>query len=225
MYIKEISRFIEDVNNDFENSVLNVLRINKSVYDDDAEEQSWKESLPVLADVLKELPDSVRNGCQIVLEAKATANEKMQHKGPFNHKYQSLMNQSPIFTNDEREEMLGFIKIKNTYGVLLSRGEKGCYIYCYDKKLQDYLSQIIPMIDVDLEPVENGRVLGCVTYVDHDRRFAYITDSNGQKYAVSTNTYDRLNNPTQTLVKDNSVSFTVWISEQGKKYANDVTTV
>ena len=29
--------------------------------------------------------------------------------------------------------------IKNTYRTLLTRGQKGCYIYCVDKKLAEYL--------------------------------------------------------------------------------------
>lgn len=28
--------------------------------------------------------------------------------------------------------------IKNTYKTLMTRGMKGCYIYCTDKKLQNY---------------------------------------------------------------------------------------
>ena len=31
--------------------------------------------------------------------------------------------------------------IKNTYRTLLTRGQKGCYIYCTDKKLSDYLKK------------------------------------------------------------------------------------
>ncbi len=29
--------------------------------------------------------------------------------------------------------------IKNTYKVLLTRGQKGCFVYCEDKQLRDYL--------------------------------------------------------------------------------------
>lgn len=29
--------------------------------------------------------------------------------------------------------------IKNTYRTLMTRGMKGCYIYCTDKELQDYI--------------------------------------------------------------------------------------
>ena len=31
--------------------------------------------------------------------------------------------------------------IKNTYRTLMTRGMKGCYVYCVDKKMQEYLSQ------------------------------------------------------------------------------------
>lgn len=31
--------------------------------------------------------------------------------------------------------------IKNTYRTLMTRGQKGCYIYCTDKKLSDYLKK------------------------------------------------------------------------------------
>lgn len=31
--------------------------------------------------------------------------------------------------------------IKNTYRTLMSRGQKGCYVYCVDERLQDYLKE------------------------------------------------------------------------------------
>ena len=31
--------------------------------------------------------------------------------------------------------------IKNTYRTLMTRGQKGCFIYCTDKKLSDYLKR------------------------------------------------------------------------------------
>ena len=33
--------------------------------------------------------------------------------------------------------------IKNTYRVLLTRGIKGCYIYCVDKDLNNYIKEQI----------------------------------------------------------------------------------
>ena len=32
--------------------------------------------------------------------------------------------------------------IKNTYKTLMTRGMKGCYVYCADKELQEYLKSI-----------------------------------------------------------------------------------
>jgi DUF2075 family protein len=36
--------------------------------------------------------------------------------------------------------------IRNTYKVLLTRGQKGCYIYCEDKPLADYIRSHLPKI-------------------------------------------------------------------------------
>ena len=33
--------------------------------------------------------------------------------------------------------------IKNTYKTLLTRGQKGCYIYCEDKALSRYINKLI----------------------------------------------------------------------------------
>ena len=33
--------------------------------------------------------------------------------------------------------------IKNTYRTLMTRGMKGCYVYCTDKNLKDYLNNQI----------------------------------------------------------------------------------
>ena len=131
--------------------------------------------------------------------------------------------------------------IKNTYHVLLTRGQKGCYIYCCDANLQDYLKNILPLINVPennsvdwipcaaaqipAEEVHNEgevRFKGRVTYVDKVEKFAYIKGDDGIDYKVSTNTYDHLENPTAVLTKGNRVSFTVWTSPSEKKYANNI---
>ena len=33
--------------------------------------------------------------------------------------------------------------IKNTYRTLMTRGMKGCYVYCVDKGMQEYLKKLI----------------------------------------------------------------------------------
>ena len=41
--------------------------------------------------------------------------------------------------NPEKANKIADEIIKNTYRTLMTRGQKGCYIYCTDKKLSDYL--------------------------------------------------------------------------------------
>ncbi|NIC00926.1 DUF2075 domain-containing protein [Halobacterium sp. R2-5] len=36
--------------------------------------------------------------------------------------------------------------MKNTYRTLMSRGMKGCYIYCCDNQLHDYLNKRISSV-------------------------------------------------------------------------------
>ena len=42
-----------------------------------------------------------------------------------------------------KDEELADRLIRNTYKVLLTRGQKGCYIYCEDKKLSEYIKERI----------------------------------------------------------------------------------
>ncbi len=112
--------------------------------------------------------------------------------------------------------------ILNTYGVLLSRGRKGCYIYCCDEALQNYLGTIIPTIS---RVHDDGRKTGVVTYVNTHERYAYITGDDGVQYAVSSWAIGMTAGAEHTIVNRNRVSFTVWTSSTGKKYANDIRTV
>ncbi len=48
--------------------------------------------------------------------------------------------------NPERALKIADELIKNTYRTLLTRGQKGCYIYCTDKALSDYLKDRIDKI-------------------------------------------------------------------------------
>ena len=46
--------------------------------------------------------------------------------------------------NEQGEEVAQKIAeniIKNTFRTLMTRGMKGCYVYCTDKKLSEYLKQ------------------------------------------------------------------------------------
>ena len=41
-------------------------------------------------------------------------------------------------TEEDRQRAAGEL-IRNTYRVLMTRGMKGCYVYCTDEKLREYL--------------------------------------------------------------------------------------
>jgi DUF2075 family protein len=47
-----------------------------------------------------------------------------------------LYKENPKKANEIADEI-----IKNTYRTLMTRGMKGCYIYCVDKKLGEYLKE------------------------------------------------------------------------------------
>ena len=54
--------------------------------------------------------------------------------------------------------------IKNTYRTLMTRGQKGCYIYCTDKNLSDYLKKRLSQKDeitysIDDEENENDMMV------------------------------------------------------------------
>ena len=49
--------------------------------------------------------------------------------------------------------------IKNTYRTLITRGQKGCYIYCEDKQLAEYLKNRI------------NRNVGITYSIDDDEKF------------------------------------------------------
>ncbi len=48
----------------------------------------------------------------------------------------------------ERDRELADTIIRNTYKTLLSRGQKGCYIYCQDKELSDYFRRYLPTLSL-----------------------------------------------------------------------------
>lgn len=42
-----------------------------------------------------------------------------------------------------KDEALADRLIRNTYKVLLSRGQKGCFVYCEDEKLREYIRKMM----------------------------------------------------------------------------------
>ncbi|MCF0180325.1 MAG: DUF2075 domain-containing protein, partial [Bacteroidales bacterium] len=45
--------------------------------------------------------------------------------------------------NPEKAKQLADEIIKNTYRTLMTRGMKGCYVYCTDKRLEEYLKKCL----------------------------------------------------------------------------------
>ena len=41
--------------------------------------------------------------------------------------------------NKEKADAIGDEIVRNTYRTLMTGGQKGCYVYCVDKKFADYL--------------------------------------------------------------------------------------
>ena len=49
-----------------------------------------------------------------------------------------------MYKNDsERAERIADEIIKNTYRTLMTRGQKGCFVFCLDKALSDHFLEII----------------------------------------------------------------------------------
>ena len=107
--------------------------------------------------------------------------------------------------------------ILNAYRVLLSRGEKGCYIYCCDENLQRYLSRIIRSDP----PEKEARMTGTIQHVAASGKYAYI-DSEGISYPVNEATVRQMTDAKELLVKGKTVTFLVRQSSTGKRYAYDL---
>ena len=77
MYIKKISEFIEDTIIDA-NGITPVVELLRHIYpnSETGEIRSWENSLPCLARILNELPENIKNNCEICLEAQYHSDEK-----------------------------------------------------------------------------------------------------------------------------------------------------
>lgn len=80
-------------------------------------------------------PDLVYRDGQVTVVPSARANSDKSIKG-----LKSLRKQDPQGATELADRI-----IKNTYRTLMTRGMKGCYVYCCDKPLADYLRSRIGM--------------------------------------------------------------------------------
>lgn len=74
----------------------------------------------------------VRNG-EVITDAAMRSTGDSSVKG-----YKNLLRKNPL----EAKERLDKI-IKNTYRTLMTRGQKGCYIYCADSETQEYFKELL----------------------------------------------------------------------------------
>lgn len=75
-YRKTVQEFIDDVSNKFESNVINVLK-NKVGKHSKAEEDSWRNSLRAIKEILNELPEELKKNCIIGLEENYFDNQRV----------------------------------------------------------------------------------------------------------------------------------------------------
>lgn len=76
----------------------------------------------------------VRDGIVLVNPNKRDGNDSTV----FGHK--KLMKENPLYAKDLLRNI-----IKNTYRTLMTRGMKGCYIYCVDKETNEYFKNLLKL--------------------------------------------------------------------------------
>ena len=74
----------------------------------------------------------VRNGIVMVDPSKRDPNDSTIRG------YKSMMKSNQEYTKELMQNI-----IKNTYRTLMTRGMKGCYIYCVDKETNEYFKNLL----------------------------------------------------------------------------------
>ena len=75
--------------------------------------------------------------------------------------------------NPERALKLADEIIKNTYRTLLTRGQKGCFIYCEDKALAEYLKRRIDMCDEIAYEIDEDDKSSDLMVAEDDEKYKY----------------------------------------------------
>ena len=78
-------------------------------------------------------PDLIARNGKLITDASKRASSDTSVKG-----YKRLLKENP-----ERGKAALELIIKNTYRTLMTRGMKGCYVYCVDKETEEYFKQLI----------------------------------------------------------------------------------
>jgi DUF2075 family protein len=77
-------------------------------------------------------PDLVVRDGKVVTDASKRASTDQSVRG-----YKRMLSEEPEHARQVADEI-----IKNTYRTLMTRGQKGCYIYCTDPETQEYFAQM-----------------------------------------------------------------------------------
>jgi uncharacterized protein len=78
-------------------------------------------------------PDFIVRDGQVVTDAAKRSSQDRSVRG-----YRSMFRNDP-----QRAKVLGDRIIKNTYRTLMTRGQKGCYVFCVDKETNEYFKRFI----------------------------------------------------------------------------------
>lgn len=79
-----------------------------------------------------------------------------------------------MFQQDfEKAEKIADEIIKNTYRTLMTRGQKGCYIYCTDKKLSEYLKKRLNKKDEIIYSIDNEEIINNMMVAEDGEEYKY----------------------------------------------------
>lgn len=79
-----------------------------------------------------------------------------------------------MFQQDfDRAEKIADEIIKNTYRTLMTRGQKGCYIYCTDKKLSEYLKRRLNQKDEIIYSIDDEENRDNIMVAEDSEEYRY----------------------------------------------------
>lgn len=75
--------------------------------------------------------------------------------------------------NPEQANKIADEIIKNTYRTLMTRGQKGCYIYCTDKSLSDYLKKRLNQKNEIIYPINDEENMSNMMVAEDSEEYRY----------------------------------------------------
>ena len=75
--------------------------------------------------------------------------------------------------NPEKAKRIADEIIKNTYRTLMTRGQKGCYIYCTDKNLSDYLKKRLNQNEGIIYPIDEEENINDLMVAEDSEEYRY----------------------------------------------------